>query len=105
MGKSGIPGPGEYDSTSDFNANKRGGAGAYLSKAPRDGFKPSGSPGPGNYDIKSNPDQPGYKFGVSPRPPLSKPSEYDDYYNIPAAVPNAPPYLLTDEQKSVSRRI
>jgi hypothetical protein len=94
-----VPGPGEYDRRSEFGPGKHGGAGISLSKAPKGGFKASDSPGPGNYELKSTIDQHGYKFGVSPRPPLAKPSEYDNYYNIPAAVPNAPIYLLTEEQK------
>jgi hypothetical protein len=76
-----------------------------MSKAPKGVFKPNASPGPGNYSIKPTSEQPGYKFGISPRPPLSKATEGEDYYNIPAAVPNAPPYLLNEHQKSVSRRV
>jgi hypothetical protein len=92
------PGPGQYDSLTDARHIKS--PTAVMGKASKSHQQFTQSPGPGNYDTAGLAK---IKSVRTPEPTFSKSSKYDtkqgtspDYYNIPAAYPNAPPYDVKD---------
>ena len=84
-----VPGPGEYDPKSSKQIDKIS-KGAALSKAPRGVLPNANNPGPGDYEASKTKDSPGWKFGSTERGRSEKKGYVTEYYDVPAAFPNAP---------------
>lgn len=61
-------------------------------------------PGPGQYDTNAIIDGPKWGFGGASRMPRPAEKDTREYYNIPATMPIAPPYLVTDKNREIANK-